>query len=601
MAKIEFNTLEDRNKALKEQLWVRLGKGSDQITTSNKETENLKTITFKNIPVNIDNIDLYQKFKYYGLTKIIMPRVGNIKKNYDQFINTLKRDIKMMDPNFKINCINLPSKTSDPNKGFFINDKFGGRIELIFSNFKKLFQAIAFFKKKNTINFENTDYKIHLLPPFEFNQKIKTPLYNSLGPILEDYKKDNCKVDCEKLDKKYVNLKVYHPDPNIFLRKRFELVNILKGEEFHFIDPHIMQYFFYQSGVKILNKISLESGTKIVYNGLKNCLMIYGNDNQIQKASNLLRLKTENLIISNLTILPQDFEKFLKHSNSIKEYLYAEAGIDLLTFTQSKNKFDKSIQEIQLWGGRKNIEKAEILFKKLFPQSFGYMWRAEEILNEKKNNQQKDKPQQQEQLFTCNICYAPYPNIRDQIVLEGCNHRFCKNCLLGCIKHIAKPPVKCGFQKCKSPNLCIKELKMFLPEPEFIKFSEKAIINYPDRNKYFTCTTLGCELLYLKSEIPEEHYCIGCGVSYCRKCGDIWHIGPTCLEKKDFEKTMELLKDYRRCPNCGNGVHKYTGCNRVTCACGKSMCWACPKDNMKFFDTKNECYKHLRVVHGGYH
>ncbi|KAJ3428034.1 splicing factor 3b subunit [Anaeramoeba flamelloides] len=600
MAKILFNTLENRNKALKEQLWTRMGNGGYKITTKNTESENLKNITFKNVPKEIDNIDLFQKFTYYGLSKIVMPRKGHIKKNYDQFINTLKRDITMIDPNLKIKSVNLPSNEIDPNKAFFINGKFGGQIEMVFSNLKKLFQTIAFFKKKQTFNFKNTKYKIHLLPPFEFNQKIRTPLYNSLGPILEDYKKEQCKIACKRVGTKYVNLKVYHPDPNIILRKRFELVNILKGKEFHFIDPHIMQYFFYQSGVKILKKISLESGTKIEYNGLKNCLMIYGNDGQIQKASNLIRLKTENLIISNLTILPQDFEKFLKHSNSIKKYICTEAGIDLLTFTQSKNNSDQAETEIQLWGARKNIENAEALFQQIFPQSFGYKWRAEEILNEKKNNQQKDKQQQQEQVFMCNICYVPYPNIRDQIVLDGCNHQFCKNCLLQCIKHIAKPPIICGFQKCKSPNLCIKELKMFLPEIDFIKFSEKAIINYQDRNKYFTCTTLGCELLYLKSDRPEEHHCIGCGVSYCRKCGDIWHIGPTCLEKKDLEKTMELLKDYRRCPNCGNGVHKYTGCNKVTCSCGKSMCWACPKDNMKCFDTKNQCYAHLTKVHGGY-
>jgi hypothetical protein len=52
----------------------------------------------------------------------------------------------------------------------------------------------------------------------------------------------------------------------------------------------------------------------------------------------------------------------------------------------------------------------------------------------------------------------------------------------------------------------------------------------------------------------------------------------------------------KRCPGCRIPVEKISGCNRITCRCGKSFCWLC----FALFATPGECYAHLNAVHGGY-
>ena len=56
----------------------------------------------------------------------------------------------------------------------------------------------------------------------------------------------------------------------------------------------------------------------------------------------------------------------------------------------------------------------------------------------------------------------------------------------------------------------------------------------------------------------------------------------------------------RICPNCMNLVIKEEGCNRITCSCGKSWCYACPLGHAFVADTKDEVYAHLNEKHGGY-
>ena len=50
------------------------------------------------------------------------------------------------------------------------------------------------------------------------------------------------------------------------------------------------------------------------------------------------------------------------------------------------------------------------------------------------------------------------------------------------------------------------------------------------------------------------------------------------------------------CPYCHFPVEKISGCNHISCRCGKHWCYKCGK---AWFDTSQECYAHMSREHGG--
>lgn len=81
--------------------------------------------------------------------------------------------------------------------------------------------------------------------------------------------------------------------------------------------------------------------------------------------------------------------------------------------------------------------------------------------------------------------------------------------------------------------------------------------------------------------------CKHCALVLCGKCRE-WHMPE--------DPCPELPPGYKRCPRCRVLVFKNGGNNRITCRCGSTWCWTCLAD----FKTQQECYEHLREVHGGY-
>jgi hypothetical protein len=87
--------------------------------------------------------------------------------------------------------------------------------------------------------------------------------------------------------------------------------------------------------------------------------------------------------------------------------------------------------------------------------------------------------------------------------------------------------------------------------------------------------------------------CDLCNFMLCGMCGT-WHKMEQACDLAEIEGT-------KRCPRCKVPVCKISGCDRVTCRCGVSFCWKCPKEKRVAYATANECYAHLAAVHGGYY
>lgn len=71
-----------------------------------------------------------------------------------------------------------------------------------------------------------------------------------------------------------------------------------------------------------------------------------------------------------------------------------------------------------------------------------------------------------------------------------------------------------------------------------------------------------------------------CGLPSCLSCLKTWHDPHICHESASLSlrTTVEAARTAalkRTCPRCGLGFIKDSGCNKLTCVCGYSMCYIC--------------------------
>ncbi|KAE8152180.1 hypothetical protein BDV25DRAFT_151466 [Aspergillus avenaceus] len=89
--------------------------------------------------------------------------------------------------------------------------------------------------------------------------------------------------------------------------------------------------------------------------------------------------------------------------------------------------------------------------------------------------------------------------------------------------------------------------------------------------------------LYLKAR-PKQFKCAnpGCQRVSCITCQKPWRDPHLCYEPLllDLRATVEAARTAavkRTCPRCGLSFVKSSGCNKLTCVCGYSMCYLCRK------------------------
>lgn len=87
--------------------------------------------------------------------------------------------------------------------------------------------------------------------------------------------------------------------------------------------------------------------------------------------------------------------------------------------------------------------------------------------------------------------------------------------------------------------------------------------------------------LSLRSRSPRFKCCNpSCLRISCLKCQKAWHDPHTCHEPLliSLRTTVEAARTAaikRTCPRCGLSFVKSSGCNKLTCVCGYSMCYLC--------------------------
>lgn len=91
-----------------------------------------------------------------------------------------------------------------------------------------------------------------------------------------------------------------------------------------------------------------------------------------------------------------------------------------------------------------------------------------------------------------------------------------------------------------------------------------------------------------------------CSRKSCLKCFKPWHDPHVCHEPLilSLRTTVEAARTAavkRTCPRCGTSFVKSSGCNKLTCVCGYSMCYICRKNIGKAGSSAEggEGYRHF--------
>ncbi|XP_014785078.1 ranBP-type and C3HC4-type zinc finger-containing protein 1 isoform X2 [Octopus bimaculoides] len=196
--------------------------------------------------------------------------------------------------------------------------------------------------------------------------------------------------------------------------------------------------------------------------------------------------------------------------------------------------------------------------------------------------------------FNCPVCFDDIPP-GDGIILQGCLHMFCKQCLNDAVYHNDSGDARCLFQneeyKCdaKIPERVIKSLVSDEVYKRYlylgIQRAESTI------NNSFHCKTPNCRGWCIYEDDVNFFPCPVCQHTNCLTCKSI-HEGKNCKEFQDdlnrasrqnanAERTKiyltNLLKsgDAMKCPQCEVIVTKKDGCDWLRCSvCKLEICWA---------------------------
>jgi hypothetical protein len=87
-----------------------------------------------------------------------------------------------------------------------------------------------------------------------------------------------------------------------------------------------------------------------------------------------------------------------------------------------------------------------------------------------------------------------------------------------------------------------------------------------------------------------------CALPSCISCRKVWSDPHICFESTalSLRKTIETARTAalkRTCPQCGLGFIKESGCNKLTCRCGHTMCYICRQGLGQF--SGGEAYSHF--------
>ncbi|XP_070558597.1 potential E3 ubiquitin-protein ligase ariadne-2-like [Ptychodera flava] len=195
----------------------------------------------------------------------------------------------------------------------------------------------------------------------------------------------------------------------------------------------------------------------------------------------------------------------------------------------------------------------------------------------------------------------------DKLKALSCGHYFCKDCWTMHFSVLVKDGVSTGIQ-CMANNCNIVALEDFvsplLVREDIVKKFKYFTFKDHVQSHYNLCFCPGrnCEIV-MKAEIPaaKRATCSKCNVSFCFRCGNIYHAPTDCetikrwLTKcRDDSETANYISAHTKdCPKCSVCIEKNGGCNHMQCfKCKHDFCWMCLGDWKNHGSEYYECSRY---------
>ncbi|KAJ9142103.1 RBR-type E3 ubiquitin transferase [Pleurostoma richardsiae] len=191
---------------------------------------------------------------------------------------------------------------------------------------------------------------------------------------------------------------------------------------------------------------------------------------------------------------------------------------------------------------------------------------------------------------TCTVC-SDDKRVTEmpQRISAACEHKptTCKDCLRQWIQS-SLDTTSWDRLKCPECPLLLKfdDVRKHASREVFVRFDDLATrAALKDMPNFRWCLSPKCESGQIfGSDNCAKSKCEACGYRQCVHHNVPWHSGETCDEydkrnrqrQKDEKASEETIKKTSKtCPSCKKDVHKWTGCNHITCVCRHEWCYIC--------------------------
>lgn len=209
---------------------------------------------------------------------------------------------------------------------------------------------------------------------------------------------------------------------------------------------------------------------------------------------------------------------------------------------------------------------------------------AKKIEMEKKAEEMRyEKAREEGALMVCECCFNEV--LFDDLVQCPEGHLFCKTC----VRTQIETAISEGRTniRCLSVNGCdrevpISELERTVPESVVRRLFQIEAINAvasAQLSDTVKCHKCGFIVIFDKKEVPMT--CPECNAKTCARCGEEYHPGMTCKQRKEIDKDRlveERMNEaiVRTCPQCNAQFIKEEGCNKMECPrCHTWICYFC--------------------------
>ena len=449
------------------------------------------------------------------------------------------------------------------------------------------------------------DQPLTVKPALKTSNRFPPHIYNvikesveALKPYLRDHLGNKVKLYDEKKDY-WGNtiVQITSDDIEAFTTAKRILNAAVKPHVIDCCTPALRQFVLSHRCQSEVAEIQSGSDTYILFNRRNMSLCIYGTEKNQFRAKICIKNKLDVLERSNTTLKESNL-KAAGQPPGIMKHLVSKFGLDLYGMVKegeaSAVDLDARKHVVSVYGTQEAHKWVSDVIEQ-YCQSYPV---------ERRNSIDQDEVE-------CCTCFTPIETPSEIFRLEYCGHAYCLDCVsLQVSPNAIVFPVLCAADGCHQPfvwqdfqNLLIQnstKFKLGDLKSESLKAYMKA-----NKNKVHNCPTPDCGMVYAITEDGRRFICSSCGVQTCTKCHAQYHDGLSCEMynagkhgEKEFEEWLQQNPAGRkRCPNprCKAPIEKIAGCNNLYCTqCKSSICWVC----LDYFNSEQNCYKHLKKIHG---